>query len=226
LTFPVGVQSRSVVVAIVGDLIVEPSERFFVRLSDVTGALLADAEGIATIVGDDFPATVTLVDLIALEGDAGILDLTDKDLIVQTDGDNRAADFGALYDELKSGFAGGGWNGHGLASSAAQINGETTLSLVDNAVLGLSHFAGQPVDENSLLVKYTYYGDIDQNGAVDADDLTVFANNFGRTIGATQVDGDLDFNGTVDADDLTVFANNFGKGVGAPLAVATGKDEV
>ena len=80
--------------------------------------------------------------------------------------------------------------------------------------MGLTQFSGEPVDANSLLLKYTYYGDIDQNGAVDADDLTVFANNFGRTSGATQVDGDIDFNGTVDADDLTVFANNFNKGVG------------
>jgi hypothetical protein len=67
-------------------------------------------------------------------------------------------------------------------------------------------------------LKYTYYGDIDQNGQVDADDLTVFASNFGRASGATQIDGDIDFNGTVDADDLTVFANNFNKGVGNPLA--------
>ncbi|HZO05052.1 MAG TPA: VCBS repeat-containing protein, partial [Solirubrobacterales bacterium] len=35
-------------------------------------------------------------------------------------------------------------------------------------------------------------GDIDGNGTVDADDLTVFANNFGRRSGATQVDGDID----------------------------------
>ena len=70
-------------------------------------------------------------------------------------------------------------------------------------------------------MKYTYYGDIDQNGQVDADDLTVFASNFGRTQGATQVDGDIDFNGAVNADDLTVFANNFNKGVGNPLAAAS-----
>jgi hypothetical protein len=92
------------------------------------------------------------------------------------------------------------------------------LALVDNALLGLVQFGGLSVDENALLLKYTYYGDIDLNGQVDADDLTVFANNFGRPAGATQIDGDIDFDGDVDADDLTVFANNFGKGIGAPSA--------
>jgi hypothetical protein len=134
--------------------------------------------------------------------------------------------FGTLYERLKSGYAGGAWNGNGLTSSTAQSNSDTTLALVDNAILGLTQFSGEPVDENSILIKHTYYGDIDLNGAVDPDDLTVLANNFGRTSGATHVDGDIDFNGTVDADDLTVFANNFLKGVGAPLAVGGAKDEV
>jgi hypothetical protein len=91
------------------------------------------------------------------------------------------------------------------------------LSVFDNASLGYTSFSGQAVTADSILLKYTYYGDIDANGQVDADDLTVFASNFGRTSGATQIDGDIDFNGAVNADDLTVFANNFNKGVGNPL---------
>ena len=84
--------------------------------------------------------------------------------------------------------------------------------------LAFPDFSGQTVNADSILLKYTYYGDIDVNGQVDADDLTVFANNFGRPSGAGQVDGDIDFDNDVDADDLTVFANNFGKGIGSPLA--------
>jgi hypothetical protein len=97
---------------------------------------------------------------------------------------------------------------------------------VDNALLGLTEFGGVSIDENALLLKYTYHGDIDVNGEVNADDLTVFANNFGRATGATQIDGDIDFDGDVDADDLTVFANNFGKGVGAPLTAAAAPQAV
>jgi hypothetical protein len=123
---------------------------------------------------------------------------------------------------LKQAFNGGNWQGLGITSTTAanNPNADTGLSVVDNALLGYTEFSGQPVTADSILLKYTYYGDIDMNGQVDADDLTVFANNFGRRSGATQVDGDIDFNGTVDADDLTVFANNFRKGIGSPLGSA------
>jgi hypothetical protein len=150
------------------------------------------------------------------------LDLTDADIAVQTTPASKAADFAALYADVKQGFNQGDWKGLGVTSStaAANANSDTGVTVVDNALLGLTDFGGRAVDANSILLKYTYYGDIDQNGQVDADDLTVFASNFGRTSGATQVDGDIDFNGAVNADDLTVFANNFNKGVGAPLADA------
>jgi hypothetical protein len=163
-------------------------------------------------------------------GTNGTIDLADNDLVVRSTAAGKTAAFNALYSRLVAGFAGGAWNGNGVVSSVAQTNPNTTLSLVDNAVLGFSTFGGEPVDANTLLLKYTYYGDIDQNGQVDADDLTVFANNFGRTSGASQVEGDIDFNGTVDADDLTVFANNFRRGVGTPLVsggvVSGAEDEV
>jgi hypothetical protein len=151
------------------------------------------------------------------------LDLANNDAIVHSTAANKAADFGRLYNQLKQGFNSGAWTGLGItsATAAANASADTGLAVVDNALLGLSNFSGQTVTADSIVLKYTYYGDIDQNGQVDADDLTVFAGNFGRTTGATQVDGDIDFNGRVDADDLTVFANNFNKGVGGPLVAAS-----
>jgi T5SS/PEP-CTERM-associated repeat protein len=151
------------------------------------------------------------------------LDLANNDLVVQSSAANKAADLAKLHNQLKQGFNNGDWKGLGVTTSTAatNTNADTGLAVVDNALLGYTTLSGQPVTADSILVKYTYYGDIDQNGQVDADDLTVFANSFGRTSGSTQVDGDIDFNGTVDADDLTVFANNFNKGVGNPLATAT-----
>ena len=149
------------------------------------------------------------------------LNLSNNDAVVQSTTANKTADLGRLYNQLKQGFNNGTWTGLGItsATAAANPNTDTGLAVVDNALLGYTAFSGQPVTANSILLKYTYYGDIDLNGQVDADDLTVFANSFGRVAGATQVDGDIDFNGTVDADDLTVFANNFNKGIGAPLAL-------
>jgi hypothetical protein len=150
----------------------------------------------------------------------GTLDLTDNDAAFQSSAANKIADFNRLYDQLKSGYAAAAWNGTGINSStaAADANFETGLVMIDNEVFGYTDFSGQTVDANSILLKYTYYGDIDANGEVNADDLTIFANNFGKATGAGQVDGDIDFDADVNADDLTIFANNFGKGVGAPLA--------
>jgi hypothetical protein len=181
--------------------------------------LTLGANGSVTLLPGGTQANVlTTLDL----GTTGTLDLADNDLVLKTTAAAKTAAFNTLYSRLVAGFAAGAWNGNGLVSTSAQSNSNTTLSLVDNATLGYSSFGGEPVDANSLLLKYTYYADIDQNGQVDADDLTVFANNFGRINGATQVDGDIDFNGRVDADDLTVFANNFLRGVGMPLAVVSG----
>jgi hypothetical protein len=150
-------------------------------------------------------------------------DLSSNDAIVQSSAANKAADFARLRNQVRQGFNNGNWEGLGITSATAAANAgnDTGVSVVDNAVLGLTNFSGQTVTADSILLKYTYYGDIDQNGQVDADDLTVFASNFGRASGATQIDGDIDFNGAVNADDLTVFANNFNKGVGNPLAAAS-----
>jgi hypothetical protein len=152
------------------------------------------------------------------------LDLANNDAVLQSTAATKAADFARLYNQTRQGFNNGTWTGLGITSTSAAGNTstDTGIAVVDNALLGLTTFSGQTVTANSILMKYTYYGDIDQNGQVDADDLTVFASNFGKIFieGATQIDGDIDFNGAVNADDLTVFANNFNKGVGNPLAVA------
>ena len=129
---------------------------------------------------------VSVLDSLTIAGipDAwtGRLDLNTSDLIVQSTAAEKAGEFATLYNQLRQGFNGGAWLGNGINSLAAATNAniDTGLALVDNGVFGFPTFSGQPVDDNSLLIKYTYYGDIDLNGQVDADDLTVFANNFGR----------------------------------------------
>jgi uncharacterized repeat protein (TIGR01451 family) len=53
LTFAPGETSKTVSVSVTGDTAIEADETFFVRLSSVTGAYVADAEGKATILNDD-----------------------------------------------------------------------------------------------------------------------------------------------------------------------------
>jgi hypothetical protein len=191
------------------------------------GLNLNGAGSTATVRPNGGPTGTSVLGSLSLAGATNAwtakFNLNNNDAVLQSSAANKAADFARLHNQLRQGFNNGDWAGNGITSTTAATNAntDTGLSLVDNALLGLGNFSGQTVTADSILLKYTYYGDIDQNGQVDADDLTVFANNFGRTSGATQIDGDIDFNGAVNADDLTVFANNFNKGVGNPLAVAS-----
>jgi hypothetical protein len=52
-TFAPGVTSRTVNIAIKGDTTVEPNENFLVTLSSPTNGVIADANGVGTIVNDD-----------------------------------------------------------------------------------------------------------------------------------------------------------------------------
>ena len=72
VTFPVGVVSKNVAVAIKGDLVAEPDELFRVALSDaVNGDLPAIPYAEGTILNDDStaPTTIAIADVSAAEGD-------------------------------------------------------------------------------------------------------------------------------------------------------------
>ncbi|HYX28378.1 MAG TPA: Calx-beta domain-containing protein [Pyrinomonadaceae bacterium] len=67
---PAGQTAYTFSVTVNGDTNVEPDETFFVNVSNVTGATVADAQGIGTIKNDDLP-TLSVNDVAAAEGDAG-----------------------------------------------------------------------------------------------------------------------------------------------------------
>jgi hypothetical protein len=52
-------------------------------------------------------------------------------------------------------------------------------------------------------------GDFDDDGFVDADDLTIWKNNYGASTGATSSTGDADFDGDVDGADFLAWQRNF-----------------
>ena len=61
----------------------------------------------------------------------------------------------------------------------------------------------------------TIAGDVEGDGAVDPDDLTLLATAYGSTVGdsAYKERADLDYDGDVDADDLAILAANYGESV-------------
>jgi hypothetical protein len=159
--------------------------------------------------------TSTLKSLSIAGGPAaptGKLNLSNNSMVIDYTGPVGTL-VGDTRQLLKAGADSGG--SVGLVSSAAIAN-STGLGYADNAVLGapFATFAGQPVDDSSLLVKYTYLGDADLDGDVDVADLGALATNW-QTSGVW-TGGDFDYNGTIDVADLGALATNWQQGVSTP----------
>jgi hypothetical protein len=70
-TFPPGSTTQPVTVAVNGDALDEPNETFLVSLSGASGAVIADGQGVGTILDDDPAPSVIVNDVTVTEGDAG-----------------------------------------------------------------------------------------------------------------------------------------------------------
>jgi hypothetical protein len=72
VTFAPGQQSQTVSVNVKGDTTFEPTESFFVLLSNASNATISDNQGIGTIVNDDSQPSISISDAAVTEGNAGI----------------------------------------------------------------------------------------------------------------------------------------------------------
>jgi hypothetical protein len=71
ITFGPGETTAAVPVAVNGDVWGEPNETFVLNLSSPVGAVIADAQGVATVVDEEGPLRVSVDDVSVLEGDPG-----------------------------------------------------------------------------------------------------------------------------------------------------------
>ena len=138
------------------------------------------------------------------------LDLTTNYLILDygASDPNPAADVAAW---VSAGYnaASGYWNGYGITSSTAadEANLLTALGVIDNTSLLVGQrttFAGQTVDDTCILIKYTYWGDINFDGSVTFDDYDVIDYYYWFPPPANQTGwwtGDFDMDTNIDFDD-------------------------
>ncbi|QXZ81773.1 putative Ig domain-containing protein (plasmid) [Rhizobium sp. L51/94] len=70
-TIPAGSSSATFTVLVNGDPLNEPNETFFVNVSNVSGASVADAQGVGTIVNDDAVPSLSIDDVSVNEGNSG-----------------------------------------------------------------------------------------------------------------------------------------------------------
>ena len=156
-----------------------------------------------TVAGSN---TVLVTRALEVTGNAR-LDLFDNDFVFDYNGPTTLPFVQSLINSAR---AGGAWTGTGITSTAARDNPQhnTTLGAIDSADYLSVHgagatFSGQPIDSTAVLVKYTYYGDTDFNGAVDFDDYVRLDAGFnGNRTG--WFNGDFDLNGDVNFDDYVL----------------------
>ena len=92
------------------------------------------------------------------------------------------------------------------------------LGYADNATLHRSTLGGQSVDTTSLLLAYTFAGDANLDGSVNALDFNALAAGFGGSTGKVWTQGDFNYDGTVNSLDFGVMAANFGMNMPSPSA--------
>ncbi len=157
---------------------------------------------------------------------AGQLDLCNRSLIIHASGAARQTLLDTLIARIASAHNTSPlWQGLGLTSSVAcnRADGLTGLAAIINedetGHTITDYLDGEPVTADRVLVKYTYNGDSDLNGIVDADDY--FRIDQGYRLQADPQRrgyryGDIDYQNGIAADDFYLIDQAFVR-QGAPI---------
>ncbi|HEV7373595.1 MAG TPA: Calx-beta domain-containing protein [Pyrinomonadaceae bacterium] len=76
LTFAPGETTKSIPVPVINDTLDEPSETFFVNLTNASNAVILDNQGQGTITDNDAAPTISINDTTVIEGDSGTTNAT------------------------------------------------------------------------------------------------------------------------------------------------------
>ncbi len=176
---------------------------------------------VATATENPTPATTNKVINTTTVGTiAGKLDLTNNKLITTTAIGTVSGGIytpGSILGLVQSGRAGGTWTGNGIVTSetnAASPHVLTTLGVATGAdVKGISGattatWAGQTITPTSTLVMYTYAGDSNLDGKIDADDYFNIDSNYNKPATATYSHGDFNYDGQINGDDYFIIDSN------------------
>jgi hypothetical protein len=143
------------------------------------------------------------------------IDLRNNDLVLRYAAGQGTTSLNAVKTLITRGFNGGDFAGSGITSTDAaidaQINGFVGIGFLDNAEVGYTGIDSETsgLTGNEIIVKYTWTGDADLNGQVDASDYSQFLN--GRAGGGTGwLNGDFDYSNAIDASDYNQFTTGLG----------------
>ncbi|MGA2582207.1 MAG: polysaccharide lyase family protein [Tepidisphaeraceae bacterium] len=151
----------------------------------------------------------------------GTLDITDNTFVVEYSGSSPQT---TIRNEIIDGFNDFNWNGPGITSSiaaddaanpnASPYKGNAAIGYADNNDLG-----NTGIPANSVLIRFTYYGDADLNGKVDLNDFDDWLYGYtGGTDAAGGVSwsvGDFAYTGHVDLNDFDLWLASYTSNLGS-----------
>jgi hypothetical protein len=135
-----------------------------------------------------------------------------------------------VQGEVARAYDFGSWDQPGLMTSmpdAGPTIGTTTIGVSDGASIlfiaptETGTFAGQSVTGATTLAVYTYAGDVNFDGLVDASDYGIIDNYFQFPGTTGYANGDFNYDGVIDAGDYGIIDNTF-QLQGAPIPMNGG----
>ena len=142
------------------------------------------------------------------------LDLADNDLVIDYPSGGAGSPMANVFPWVVTGYNGGDWLGRGIGTGAAGASGLRGLAIAESAAaFGIAGgetamFGSQTVDATAVLIKYTYGGDTNLDGKLDADDYGTIDFNVLVPGASGYYNGDFNFDGKIDADDYGVIDFN------------------
>jgi autotransporter-associated beta strand protein len=169
------------------------------------------------------PGKAQLLPSIILDGTSnawtGKLDLRRGDYVL------AGTSLTTITNQVKQGYSNGQWNGSGglLSSTAAADSTHlSALGVIQNNQSGAAlytaarQFNGLTPAVDSILLKYTYYGDANLDGKVDGSDYSridtaYLADRANPTAATGWYNGDFNYDGVVNGSDYTIMDNAFNR---------------
>jgi hypothetical protein len=203
------VASGGPVATAVGDTLVGPAGNLSAQFIHENSL---QVEGLAQVLPNGTATSLSRVQTLLIPG--GTLDLHDNDLISDLTSVSTIAGY------IKSAYNSGAWTGNGLTSSNAAATAaglhKTALGYATASSIGVTTFDGQGVSGSSVLVRYTYSGDANLDGVVNALDFNALASNYGAATGKLWSQADFNYDGFANTLDFNALAVNFNLALPAP----------
>ncbi|HEX2834333.1 MAG TPA: IPTL-CTERM sorting domain-containing protein [Thermoanaerobaculia bacterium] len=181
-TIPAGNSTYSFDVDVNGDALFEAGESFFVNVTNVTGAIVTDGQGLGTINNDDAAPTLAIADVVLTEGDAGTQNMTFTVTMSVPVGSSVSVDY-----TTANGSATTGDNDYALASGTltfvpsdtsesftVTINGDTNIEGDEQFFVNLSNATGGATISDNQALGIIRLDDAFSIAAVD----TAYVTNF------------------------------------------------